>query len=73
MFKLNRMTDYATAVLAALARRRGKPIYKGQLAELTGLNQSAVEKAAKFFVVADMLDSQRAVCMAAIVCRGRPL
>ena len=61
MFKLNRMTDYATVVLGVLAHRQGEILATAQLAELTGLNQPTVAKVAKTLVVADLLETQRGV------------
>ena len=57
MFKLNRVTDYAIALLGALARCRGEIFAAAQLAVLTGLNQLTVAKVAKTLAAADLLDT----------------
>ena len=42
MLRLNRLTDYAIVVLAALAHRHGDVVATADLAELTGLGMPTV-------------------------------
>ena len=61
MFRLNRMTDYAIAVLGALAQRNGETVATGQMAELIGLSQPTVAKVSKILLAAGLVETQRGV------------
>ena len=61
MFRLNRMTDYAIVVLGALARKNGKTVATGQLADFVGLPQPTVAKVSKILLAAGLVETQRGV------------
>lgn len=59
MFRISKLTDYATVVLAAMAREPGERLTASDLAERTGLAQPTVSKLLKRFARAGVLTSFR--------------
>ena len=61
MLRLNRMTDYAIIVLAALALRPDELVASASLAQQTQLNQTTIAKIAKELVRAHIIIAERGV------------
>ena len=61
MLRLNRMTDYAMIMLAALASRPGELVASAALAQQTQLNQTTIAKIAKELVRANIIIAERGV------------
>ena len=61
MLRLNRMTDYAIIVLAALALRPDELVASAALAQKTQLNQTTIAKIAKELVRAQIIIAERGV------------
>ena len=61
MLRLNRMTDYAIIMLAALASRPQELVASAVLAQQTQLNQTTIAKIAKELVHAQIIIAERGV------------
>ncbi len=59
MFRISKLTDYATVVLAAMAREPNACLTASDLSERTGLGQPTVSKLLKRFARAGVLQSYR--------------
>ncbi len=59
MFRISKLTDYATVVLAAMAREPDERLTASDLSERTGLAQPTVSKLLKRFARAGVLTSYR--------------
>lgn len=61
MLRISKLTDYATVLLASLARRPGECVPASRLAELTRLEPPTVAKVLKTLARAGLVDSIRGV------------
>lgn len=61
MLRISKLTDYATVLLAALARRREECVPASRLAEITGLETPTVAKVLKTLARSGLVTSVRGV------------